>query len=259
MTAGDYGGQRRSMEDESMVGTLRHQAEIIWPLEREILLREPMRRVLDVGCGTGEILRRVSAEFAPEFAVGVDLFRGHLAHADPPVVQGDAFRLPFRDGSFDLVLVRHLLHAIPDPVALLREARRVLAPGGRLHLLVEDYQAIFFDLDDFEVVHHFCEVTEPFSRKGTDLYQGRRALRHLRSAGFTDTSVDPVLVDNQRCDREAFASVFRYWKEGYAATLAALLGRTEDAMRHRFDKMIEAILDPDRYTAWLLFCWTARR
>ena len=89
---------------------------------------------------------RFRAEFAPDLAVGVDLFRGHLRRATPPVVQGDGRRTPFREGTFDLVLVRHVLQAVPDPVAILREARRVLRPGGRIHLLVEDYSALLFDI-----------------------------------------------------------------------------------------------------------------
>ena len=259
MTKGDYGGQRRNMEDDSMVGTLRYQAELIWPLEREILVREKTTRVLDIGCGTGEILRRVKSELAPSLAVGIDLFRGHLRHAEPPVVHGDAFHLPFADATFDLVCVRHVLQAIPDPVGLLREARRVLVSGGRLHLLVEDYQAIFFDVDDYETEEHFREVTKPFRGKGTDLYQGRRAFRHLRAAGFTELAMDPILVDTHTGNRDAFAGVFRHWRAGYAKTLAALVGKTEAEMQRRFDLMIEAIRDPERYTAWLLFCWTARR
>ena len=79
----DYGGQRANMEDESMRGTLAAQANVTWPQEREILRRRfgpRLGRVLDLACGTGEILRRVREEFRPTFATGLDLFRGHLLH-----------------------------------------------------------------------------------------------------------------------------------------------------------------------------------
>lgn len=262
MSREDYGGQRSNMEDPAMVGTLACQANVVWPLEREVLRRRAAGHfgaVLDLATGTGEILRRVREEFSPAFAVGLDLFSGHLARAEPPVVTGDGFQTPFADATFDLVLVRHLLQAIPDPPALLREARRVLKPGGKIHLLVEDYAAIFFDIDDAAVVEHFREVTPRFRPAGTDLYQGRRALRHLREAGFFDVTVDPVLVDNVNCDREQFAGVFHFWEEGYAETLARLLGVPEAEVRRRFDLMIENIRDPDRYAAWLLFALSARR
>lgn len=251
----DYGGQRRNMEHETMRGTLAAQANVIWPLEREILGRRHgarMRRVLDLACGTGEILRRVREEFRPRLVTGLDLFRGHLLLARRPVVQGDGYRAPFRDGCFDLVLVRHVLQALPDPVGLLREVRRLVAPGGRAHLLVEDYAAILFDVDDYGTADHFREVAPKFRGRGTDLYQGRRIVRHLREAGFSRIEVEPLLVDNLTADREQMALVFHWWCEGYAAILAEVTGRSEAEIRARFARMIENVRDPDRYAAWLL-------
>lgn len=259
---GDYGGQRRNMEDDTMAGTLACQAAVVWPQERELLARRhgaKWGRVLDLACGTGEILRRIRAEFAPRLAVGLDLFRGHLARASRPLVQGDGHRAPFADGSFDLVLVRHLLQALPEPVALLREVRRLLAPGGRVHVLAEDYATILFDVEDYGTADHFREVAPRFRAHGTDLYQGRRLLRHLREAGFRAIEIDPLLVDNQRCDREQLAGVFHWWCEGYAATLAGLLGVEEAEVRRRFAAMIDNVRDPGRYAAWLLFAASAAR
>ena len=83
----DYGGQRANMEDDSMRGTLAAQAEVVWPVERRILRGRygaDLGRVLDLGCGTGQILRRVREEFGCR-GVGVDLFAGHLRHATGPV------------------------------------------------------------------------------------------------------------------------------------------------------------------------------
>ena len=256
----DYGGQRRNMEDESMRGTLAAQANVIWPQEREILRRRHgprLGRVLDLACGTGEILRRVREEFRPRFSTGLDLFRGHLL-LSRGVVQGDGYRAPFRDGSFDLVLVRHVLQALPDPVGLLREVRRLLAPGGRAHLLVEDYAAILFDVPDYETADHFREVAPRFRERGTDLYQGRRILRHLREAGFSRIAVEPLLVDNLNADREELAKVFHWWCEGYAAILAEVSGHSEAEIRRRFAAMIENVRDPGRYAAWLLLAVDAR-
>jgi len=174
-------------------------------------------------------------------------------------VQGDGYRAPFPDGSFDLVLVRHLLQALPDPVGLLREVRRLLAPGGRVHVLAEDYATILFDIEDYETADHFREVAPRFRRHGTDLYQGRRLFRHLLEAGFAEVEIDPVLVDNRRCDPEQLAGVFHWWREGYAATLARLLDVDEAEVRRRFDRMIENVRDPGRYAAWLLFAASGTR
>jgi len=258
---GDYGGQRANMEHDSMRATLAAQAEVVWGPEREILRRrygERLGDVLDLGCGTGEILRRVREEFDCGRVVGVDLFHGHLRHAAPPVARGDGFRLPFADGTFDLILVRHLLQALTDPVPLLTEARRVLRDTGRIHVVAEDYAAIFFDTDDAATENHFPEVQPLFRERGTDLYQGRRTLRQLRAAGFDEVRIDPLFVNNQTADREAFARIFRHWGEGYADTLAELTGRTPEEMRRRFASMEKNALDPDRFCGWLLFALSGR-
>ena len=258
---GDYGGQRANMEHDSMRATLAAQAQVVWGPEREILRRrhgERLGDVLDLGCGSGEILRRVREEFDCRRVVGVDLFHGHLRHAEPPVARGDGFRLPFADGTFDLVLVRHLLQALTDPVPLLAEARRVLRDKGRIHVVAEDYAAIFFDTDDAATENHFSEVQPLFRERGTDLYQGRRALRQLRAAGFDDVRIDPLFVSNQTADREAFARIFRHWGDGYADTLAELAGRTPEEMRRRFASMEKNALDPDRFCGWLLFALSGR-
>ncbi len=83
-------------------------------------------RVLDVGCGTGELSRVLAAESAAE-VVGCDADPELLERAreDVPVVAGDALRLPFDDDSFDLVVCQALLINLPDPEAAIREFARV--------------------------------------------------------------------------------------------------------------------------------------
>lgn len=103
----------------------------------------PGERVLDVGCGTGAFAARLAGQNPRQAVVGVDLSAGMLAEArrklaDAPnarFVQAPATRLPFDDGAFDVVVSASALHYVPEPAEALREAARVLAPGGRLVLL----------------------------------------------------------------------------------------------------------------------------
>lgn len=83
-------------------------------------------RILDVGAGTGE-LTHVLREESPATVVAVDADRSLLEHADSSenLVQGDAFTLPFPDDTFDLVVCQALLINLPDPLAAIREFRRV--------------------------------------------------------------------------------------------------------------------------------------
>jgi len=85
-------------------------------------------RVLDVGCGTGELSRVLTAE-SPGEVIGVDADTDLLAVAREatglPTVAGDATRLPFRADAADLVVCQALLINLPDPTAAVREFARV--------------------------------------------------------------------------------------------------------------------------------------
>lgn len=94
-------------------------------------------RVLDVGCGSGELLARALASGA--VVTGVDPSPSMLAIAartavGATVVGGTAEHLPVEDGAFDVVLAVNSLQFADDPVAALHEVVRVLAPGGAVGL-----------------------------------------------------------------------------------------------------------------------------
>lgn len=97
-------------------------------------------RVLDIGTGTGRLLELLAPRVSA--GLGVDasramlaLARARLAQADLAhlaVRQADMYRLPLPDRAYDLVVLQMVLHYADDPAAVLAEAARVLAPGGRL-------------------------------------------------------------------------------------------------------------------------------
>ena len=102
------------------------------------LLPDDVGSLLDIGTGTGRILE-VLARHA-ERATGIDqsremlavartnLSRAGLAHVE--IRQADMYLLPFASMSIDVVSIHQVLHYAEDPAAVLREAARVLAPGG---------------------------------------------------------------------------------------------------------------------------------
>jgi demethylmenaquinone methyltransferase/2-methoxy-6-polyprenyl-1,4-benzoquinol methylase len=92
-------------------------------------------RVLDLACGTGDLCRELDAAGLTPF--GVDLSFGMLAAArtNAPLVQGDALRLPVRDGAVDGVTCGFALRNLVDLAPFFAELRRVLRPGGRIALL----------------------------------------------------------------------------------------------------------------------------
>jgi demethylmenaquinone methyltransferase / 2-methoxy-6-polyprenyl-1,4-benzoquinol methylase len=97
---------------------------------RELRL-DPGARVVDLGCGTGDLCRVL--ERSALGAVGIDMAAGMLAkaHTSAPLVRADALRLPLRDGSVDGAISGFALRNVVDIAACFREAARVIRPGGR--------------------------------------------------------------------------------------------------------------------------------
>lgn len=95
-------------------------------------------KLLEIGCGEGANLHHLRADGARRFGVDFSFAKASFARnaTGASTVTADGARLPFADGCFDAVLIRDVLHHVPEPAAVLAEARRVLEPGGRL-LLVE--------------------------------------------------------------------------------------------------------------------------
>jgi SAM-dependent methyltransferase len=105
------------------------------------LLPAAPARVADLGCGTGTLALLLSEEgyvvdgvdFAPEM-----VSRALAKTAGEPsvtITEGDAFDPPLAPSTYDVVLSRHVLWALPDPVEALRRWERLLGPEGRLVLV----------------------------------------------------------------------------------------------------------------------------
>src|SRR5688500_7195972 len=83
----------------------------------------PGMRLLDLGCGPGSITVGLGVD-----AIGVDI--APVPIDGVPVAAADAAALPFGDGSFDALYANAVLQHVPDPLAVLVEARRVARPGA---------------------------------------------------------------------------------------------------------------------------------
>jgi ubiquinone/menaquinone biosynthesis C-methylase UbiE len=106
-------------------------------------------QLLDCGCGPGSISVDLAELVAPGGLVGIDTSERNLEAArtlarerglsNARFEHADIHSLPFDTGSFDAAIVSRVLEHLPDPVAAMREVRRVLKPGGVVGVASPDY------------------------------------------------------------------------------------------------------------------------
>jgi ubiquinone/menaquinone biosynthesis C-methylase UbiE len=147
---------------------------------RELARQTRGRRVLEVGCGTGHWLALLPAGGV---RCGLDPSAGMLDKARQrggalSLVRGTAERLPFGQGTFDLVFCVHALHHFDDPAAFVHQARRVIRPGGALAITGMDPRT---EPDEWYVYDYFPGTRETDRARYPS---GSAILSWMEAAGF---------------------------------------------------------------------------
>lgn len=158
----------------------------------------PNGRVLDVGCGGGQILSNLQqhgwtvegVDFDPQAVAaarerGVQVRLGGLADQDYPA------------GTFDAVIMSHLIEHVPDPAELIRECHRILKPGGRLVIVTPNPQSLSHRL--------FGRAWRGLEPPRHLFIQTRNSLGKLtRTAGFSKVSLETSARFAEGMFRQAF-------------------------------------------------------
>ena len=180
------------------------------------------QRVLDAGCGTGNLLRKLSTEHPDDTFVGVDASEEMLNRARKKFVADSRVsfqrvdldaRLPFPDASFDAVVSVNTLYALREPQRALAEFRRVLKPRGTLvyanphdrstfsGIMKGQLRALgFFPflakfIANFPALLIIMYVNVVYLRRNTNYWSEGKTRHILEEQGFADTAVGLTYAD----------------------------------------------------------------
>ena len=216
-----HGTKPAEQERLAELNRLTNRAFVEW------LKVQPDTKVLEVGSGLGLLAAEVAKGAANVQVVGLEQSPAQIATAvktsNLRYIQGDAHRLPFDDGSFDLVYVRYVLEHVADPETVLGELRRVTRQGGRVAACENDISLLRLDppCPVFEMV---WDTFQQHQRNlGGDSHIGRRLYRLFRTAGFSDVelSVQP--------------EVHWHGSEKFSGWIRNLIGNVESARQGLID------------------------
>lgn len=218
-------------------------------LRRRFLRFVPVRpgnRVLEVGCGTGSVLRDVAGLVGVRGEVaGVDpsrrilqaaraLSRAEAARQRVSLRLARAERLPFRAGRFDVTLAVSVLLHVPDALAAVREMARVTRAGGRVGLQDQDFGTVAVAHPDRALTARIMDGVA--ARMYADPWSGRRLPELLRRAGLgqvrlrTDVYQDTTL--------EAYSKSFLERRAENAVRFAVVDGPTAQRWLDGFNDLV---------------------
>ena len=228
---------------------------------------EPGKRILEVGCGVGAVLAVLGQEFPGIRLYGVDIepkqldfARGHLERAGVQVtlLQADAHALPFEDESFDHVWMMWFLEHVGDPPEVLREARRVLVPGGAITAIEVDYATAHAEPSTSALEALFRAMVQGMAVAGWS-DAGTQLPGWLRSAGFRDIDEGERTFRWRTEDLEGQARYAADVMESALPSLAQLPGAAEDELRAGLADLRNLPSHPGASLGWVVHKSTATR
>jgi SAM-dependent methyltransferase len=170
----------------------------------EMIGIKPGERVVDLGCGPGDVLSLLGKRVGPTGSVlGIErdahfasLARRYVAdHALPQVEvrEGDAYDTGLPRASFDGGHMRLVLVNVPEPERIVREMVSLVRPGGWVASFEADLLSLICDPPNPEWTRLLDAYKAYSAAQGIDLCVGRRTHRLFRAAGVVDIHVDAIV------------------------------------------------------------------
>jgi ubiquinone/menaquinone biosynthesis C-methylase UbiE len=190
------------------------------------LLPREARAVLEVGCGTGQVLDRLVGHLGAdrvERAVGIDrsaylASRAAERFARFEIFAADGAQVPLPDEQFDLATTATVLVHAADPAGILREMHRLTRRGGTAAVLDQDFGSAVIYPGDRDLSRRILDAATDFWQDG---WIGRKLPALMQDAGFTVTGFHSTVRIDRTFD-QAFFTRIRDWvvDAGFAAAQA---------------------------------------
>ncbi len=246
----------------------RHLGPVIFePYARDLARRIPIHegvRVLETACGTGIVTRRMLDHLPTSGRlVATDLNQAMVDFAKAALPHdlrlewrtADAQSLPFPDASFDAYVMQFGIMFVPDKLRAIKEAKRVLKPGGKLLLSSWDSFAKnpFGRITDQVLKSAFPEDPPTFYRTPFGDHDPAEHQRRVEAAGFHDVKVEAVAFESMAESAEDFAKGL---VRGNPVSIA--IGERGGATHEEVEKLVVAALRRelgDRPVRNMLHAW----
>jgi 2-polyprenyl-3-methyl-5-hydroxy-6-metoxy-1,4-benzoquinol methylase len=224
-------------------------------------------RLLEIGCGVGAVLAVLGQEFPGVRLSGVDIESRQLEYArvhlersgvEASLVEADATALPFADASFDHVWMMWFLEHVNDPVAVLRESRRALVPGGAITAIEVDYATSRADPSTPAIDALISAMVAGMAAAGWS-DAGTRLPGWLDDAGFDDVDPGARSFWWRGADLARQASYAAEVIESALPALTELPGANERELRTGLDDLRDLARNPDAALRWIVHKSTARK
>ncbi|NWG11128.1 methyltransferase domain-containing protein [Candidatus Bathyarchaeota archaeon] len=172
--------------------------------EFEIAGLKPGMKVLDAGCGTGAVARRMAAKVSPGEVYGIDIDSLFISEAKKLAANegvsnvrfevGDVDDLKYDDSAFDVSYCRLVLMHVKNPVKTVTELKRVTKKGGIVAVSDNDDEGVIVYPEMPKMIDMWTKYGRSAKTRGEDRYIGRQLFSIFSQAGLSPITLYPLPI-----------------------------------------------------------------